>query len=284
MGLRVLILALLLGTVTGCGAVLGPTAGEMTLQAQNSELGTQVAYLSSTATVEVDRMMVTVEHASTEVRAVAIQRDRLRATLQARGTDVEFLDLTQPQIDDLPDGISPDQLLGANDGVNPAVAPPVTPPGADVVPPAPGGADAAAGTPVPDAAPGGLQVLNPTLTTGVDSNDCAINSQTSFGENTVEIYLVTRAVSFPVGTTVTTRWAREGEVVASFPFTYDFAIDDACIWSFIDQTDVAFTPGNWSVAMDVNGQPTVGPISFTITGTAPAEPDVMEEPVITPQP
>ena len=127
--LKILQLATLALLISACGGIVGPTAQEATLQARNNELGTQIADLRQTATVEMDRMMVTVEHSETEVRSVAFQRDALRATVIARGTDAGFVDVTIPQDGaGLPPGIDTGSLLPTPaPGV---AAPPVTPPGA----------------------------------------------------------------------------------------------------------------------------------------------------------
>jgi hypothetical protein len=255
------VLALL---ASACGAVLGPTAQEATLQARNNELSTQITDLRATATVEVDRMMITVEHAQTEVRSVSQQRDGMRATQISRGTDATFFDANIPSESDLPSGVTPEGLIQPNlSGTTVQSAPPVTPPGgAPAASPAP---NQAVGTPTPPPQ-SGPRLTNPTLTTAVGDDDCALNTSTSFPATTPEIYIVANAVDFPANTTVTTTWTREGEVMDSYDYTYDFAIENACIWSFIDQTDVAFTPGNWTVQLQLSTGGGVGPISFTVTG------------------
>jgi len=264
--LRALLLGATAMVVSACAGIVGPTAQEMTLQSRNVELSTQISDLRQTATVETNRMMITVEHASTEVRSVGFQRDALRATLIARGTDAGFVDVTAPNSsDDLPDGIDSASLL-PTPGPGSAAPPAVTPAGA--------GDDAtldqsqvAAGTATPAAEATGPRLTDPVLATGVNNNDCAANSQTSFPSSTQEIYIVATALDFPVGTTVTARWSQDGTVLGTYEIPFDFAIDGACIWAFIDQTDFAFTPGNWTVELLVNGSPGLGPIPFTITGT-----------------
>jgi hypothetical protein len=275
--LKILQLTALATLISACGGIVGPTAQEATLQARNNDLGTQIADLRQTATVEMDRMMVTVEHSETEVRSVAFQRDALRATLIARGTDAGFVDVTIPQDGaGLPPGIDTGSLL-----LTPApgaAAPPVTPPGAGD-PNASGVGDPAAvldpnqveqGTPTAVAPTTGARLVDPVLATGVLNNDCAANNFTTFDSTTEAIYVVATAVDFPVGTTVTASWSREGTVQGSYDIPFDFAIQQACVWAFIDQSDFPFTPGNWTVEILVNGQPSVGPVAFTITGEAPA--------------
>jgi hypothetical protein len=265
---RIWLLCLALG-LSACAGIVGPTAPEQTLQAQNYDLSTQIFDLRQTATVEMDRIQITVEYASTEMRSVAFQRDALRATLIARGTDSGFIDVTAPDGNsDLPPGIDPANLLptpGAGDA-----APPITPPGATPPPADPNVA--------PTAAPAtGPRLVDPVLARGVNDNDCAINSQTSFANTTPAIYVVATALDFPTGTTVTAQWSREGTVQGSYDIPFDFEINNACIWAFIDQTDFAFTPGNWSVQLLVNGSPSVGPLPFTITGEAATTDDTVTD-------
>lgn len=269
-------LALLL---SACGGIVGPTAQEATLQARNDELGTQLADVRQTATVEMDRMMVTLEHAATEVRSVGFQRDALRATLIARGTDAGFVDVTIPGAGEgLPPGIDSGSLLPTP--APGAAAPPVTPPGAEdpnagsvgnpaaVIDPN----QVAQATTTPAAPTTGARLVEPVLATGVLSNDCAADNVTTFAPTIPEIYVVATAVDFPAGTTITARWSREGTVQGSYDIPFSFEIQQACVWAFIDQTDFPFTPGSWTVELLVNGAPGVGPLAFTITGEAPPAP------------
>ncbi len=244
---------LILLVTTACGAVLGPSDAELTLSAQNRDLGTQVALLRETATVEVDRMQITLEHAQTEVRNVEVQNLRLLATLEARGTSSDFLGLTEPEAATLPPGIDPAALLPEGADLN-GGAPPVSTATPTATPP-----------PAPTSA-SGAQLVNATLASGVQNDDCALDTRDTFDVNTAEIYVVATAVNFPANTTVTARWFNEGTEVGTFPFTYDFEIPQACIWFFIDQSDVTFTPGNWSVQLDLDGERGFGPLTFTIVG------------------
>lgn len=266
MSIRPIVMVLLALTVSGCGAVLGPTDAEVTLQAQNDTLSTQIADLRQTATVETDRMMVTLEHAATEVRSVGFQRDALRATLIARGTDPGFLDVTAPEGAALPDGISPESLLPADGNNAIAAVPAVTPVGA--APAVAPGATTPTVTPPPQDGP---RLSNPVLASGVQNNDCAANDLTTFTSTNEAIYIVATAQDFPAGTVMTARWALEGQVQGSYDIPFNFEIQEACVWAYIDQSDFPFTPGNWTVELLINQLPAVGPLPFTITGAeAPA--------------
>lgn len=272
--LTILTFSILALVISACGTIVGPTAQEMTLAAQNQSLGTQIADLRATATVEVDRMMITVEHAETEVRAVVRQRDALRATMIARGTDPGFLDVTQPEAGDLPPGIDPNLLLPQ---ATPGAAPPITP-GAPVDPNAAPLDPNALPTPTSALPPTtGPRLENVILATGVGSDDCATDNVTTFPNTIAEIYVVATARDFPAETTVTARWSREGTVMGAYNIPFNFEITNACIWAFIDQTDFVFTPGTWTVELDINGTPATAPLTFTISdaGGGAAESDEM---------
>ena len=246
---------LMVGLMVACGSIVGPTAMESTLQAQNFDLSTQLALVRSTATVEMARMLVTVDVLSTESRELNAQRDRLVATLQGRGTDVGFIQSTLPDGQSLPQGISAELLLGGLTPLPQAQQLGVTPLAGNLTP-----------TPVATPTPPLLtRLLEPTLATGVNNNDCASNSLTTFTADTPEIYIVTRALDLTAGSVVTARWTYEGAIRGQYDITFDFDVSDACIWAYIDQTDFEFTPGNWTVALDVDGYNLVTPIAFTIT-------------------
>ncbi|MFZ4826048.1 MAG: hypothetical protein ACOYLB_01710 [Phototrophicaceae bacterium] len=246
---------LMLVLMGACGSIVGPTAMESTLQAQNFDLSTQLALVRSTATVEMARMLVTVEVLSTESRELNAQRDRLVATLQGRGTDVGFIQSTLPDGQGLPEGISADLLLS---GLTPLPA--TTQLGATTltgnITPTP------AVTPTP---PILTRLLEPTLSNGVNSNDCASTSLTSFSADTPEIYIVARALDLKAGSVVTARWTYEGAVRGQYDIPFDFDVSNACIWAYIDQSDFEFTPGNWTVALDVDGYNLVAALPFSIT-------------------
>ncbi|HEX2907185.1 MAG TPA: hypothetical protein VHO69_10020 [Phototrophicaceae bacterium] len=49
-----------------------------------------------------------------------------------------------------------------------------------------------------------------------------------------------------------------------YDFTPDFVIEQNCIWFYIDSSDTDFTPGNWTVQLEMNGQVVGEPVAFTI--------------------
>ena len=59
------------------------------------------------------------------------------------------------------------------------------------------------------------------------------------------------------------------EQVANYDWTPTFDINGACIWFYIDQSEVAFTPGTWRVQMALNGSPVGSAAVFSIVEANP---------------
>jgi len=247
--------------VSGCGSIVGPTAQEMTLIAQNQDLTTQIAQVRQTATHEFDNLQITAEFAAILVRRNALERDALRATLIARGTDPGFIDVTLPQ------GIAPDVVIPNTTGATVPIAPAVTPPGG-VNTPIP--LITATATATPPAS--GTRLTEVVMASGVDNNDCALDSVSSYAATAERIYVVGRALEFPAGTQIRAVWSYEGQQRGAYDISFDFAIDNACIWAFIDQSEFEFTPGNWTVQLAVNGVTTNPPLAFTVIAQPAADP------------
>jgi hypothetical protein len=238
------VMLLIAGTLAN--ACSGSSTQEQTLVAENDAMRTEIANIRTTATVEADRMMITLEYVETQVQRTQGQQQDLISTMVARGTPTA------------------------------AIVPPVPQAGGTFavptsIPSAPGTTQevigAATGIPVTLIASGPTQapsLSNIVLSEAVGDNDCALNTQTQFSTTTAQIYVVATASSVPAGTLITSRWQRGADEVANFDFTPDFDIEQACIWFFIDQTDIAFTAGQWSVALAINSAPVGAAVPFTI--------------------
>jgi hypothetical protein len=255
-------------SVSAC-QFFGPSTSEMTLAVQNQVLNTEIAAIRATATVEADRMMVTLEHAQTAVNHVDGQTQDLQATLVARNGLPADLNAITPAAE-LGLATPPPILdLGQN---NNGVAPIGITPGATSAPSIPQqGNPALVITPNVTAAPTG-PLNNIVTASSVGSDDCALNPTTSFTTATPEIYVVARAVGIGPSDSITSRWLAGGSEVVSYDWTPSFEIEDACIWFYIDQSEIAFTPGNWQVQMELNGQAVGSPVNFTIAeSSAPGD-------------
>lgn len=226
------------------GACSGTSNAELTLVAQNVALGTQIADVRNTATVEADRLQVTAVYIETAIALSLQQNQRLSATIEA---------------------------LGGNPALVAPVAGTPTPlPALDAAVPATtseAGVSAADGTVVAaTATPASPSLYNAVTARGVGANDCALASVTDFGAADTNIYIVATASNIAPGMVLSSRWYLEGQEVIAHEFTPDFAIDQNCIWFYIDSTETEFTPGNWTVQLEINGQLAAEPVAFTISG------------------
>lgn len=235
------IIALFLASCAGAGGDV-----QLTLVSQNVELSTQIADLRSTATYEADRLQITIEYIETAIPAATLQNQVLSLTLQASG--INPLNVT-------PGAPIPTQLPAVQNPTNTTAQALVTPGAGTTV-------DAELITPASQTTP---QLYNIVLAEGVGSNDCALASQFSFSSATSQIYVVATAANIPSGTLLASRWFNEGTQVVLHDFAPDFNIEQNCIWFYIDQADTVFTPGNWSVQLEINGSPAGSPVPFTIT-------------------
>jgi hypothetical protein len=219
------------------GACARQNQVELTLVATQVALNTQIAAIRNTATIEAERIQVTVEYMATQVRNAEVQNDQLRATLVARGIDPQTFT-----------NIDPLSITPVPGGTNNVAQPEVTFEAIPVIPPTPGGEPA---------------LTNIVMSENVGDDDCAIGATSTFSANAQQIYIVATALNIQPGTTIVSRWQIGGQEIVH-DFTPDFEINQNCIWFFIDQVDTTFTPGNWNVQLEINGTP-VGTVNFSIS-------------------
>ena len=217
---------------------------QLTLVSQNVALSTEIADIRSTATFAADRLAQTAEYLGTTIAQGIQQGDLLAVTLSASGVDAA--QVTPGAF--IPTPLPAEAIPQINNTTPLATVEAVV-----------GRAATTVGTP---AAP---SLYNIVTTDGVGSNDCALGSVTTFSSSTEQIYVVATAANIAPNTRLSSRWFQEGNEVAFHDFTPDFTIEQNCIWFFIDQTDTAFTPGNWSVQLSINDAPAAPPVAFTIT-------------------
>jgi len=242
--------------VTVLAACSGSSSVEQTLVAENQALNTQIVDMRSTATVDADRLLITQEFVLTEIGNVDGQNRALIATLVERGTPTQAIgDITPLAATSVPptQPAPPSGQLATEE---------VTSLDANVQ------GTPAAVTPVSTATVAGPpRLANIVTAEGVDDNDCAVNPTSTFSTVSEAIYVVAVAASLqPGATTITSRWRQEGAEVVTFEFSPDFT--EGCLWFFIDQTDIPFTPGNWSVELEINGGLVGAPVPFTIVDAA----------------
>lgn len=240
-------LGILLLLLAACG---GNGAQEQTLVADHAATGTGIADIRNTATYAADFLMRTAEYSQTQVRFVRDRNESLRATSTARGYDPDMVNFSQPQ-GAVPVGTpisteAPGQLATI---ASPPAATPRTRPTTIAT---------------PTQLSNSPRLVNIVTARGVDSNDCAMNPTAQFRTTDEAIYVVASANDLPRSAVLTARWYQGGTEVVSFDFTIGIPIENACIWAFIDQTDVAFTPGEWSVLLEIDGTPAAPATTFMI--------------------
>ncbi len=240
---------------------------------QNQVAQTQIAAVRATATMNSDRLLVTLENAQTAVGNVDLQSTRIASTLIAAG--MAFVDASQitPVVPTTVSSGDSDFTTTSPRVANPLmtpVAPQVNSQGS-----AQGDSSLVQATPTvvfqPTGDPNAPGLLNITLTDTVGSDDCATNPSTRFSTSTADIYVVATAHKIQPETTLTATFSLEGQVIQTYPWTPGFEIDGACIWFHLPSDEVTFTPGNWSVALTVNDSPVGAPIPFSIESDTPTE-------------
>ena len=215
---------------------------ELTLVAQKISLETQIAAVRSTATVDAERLQITVEYMGTLVGRAEAQQSQLQATLVARGSD--------------PSGIGADASQFNTPFPTPDNGAINNNPAATQVP--------LAATLEPTLIPDVPTLQDIVMSPGVGNDDCASNPTDTFTIGTPEIYVVATGINITAGTNVAARFAIAGQEIRH-DFTPDFDINGNCIWFFIDENDLPFVAGAWSVQLELNGTSASGLIPFTIT-------------------
>src|SRR5262249_590837 len=156
------------------------------LVATQLALNTQIVAIRNTATVQADRLQVTVEYMETQVRSAEIQNDQLRATLVARGVDPNAL----TNID--PSSLTPPPPNNVNRIPQPEITGEALPP----ITSTPGGAPA---------------LTNIVTSENVGNDDCAVGVSSTFSASAQQIYVVATALNIQPGTTIVSRWQVGGQ-------------------------------------------------------------------------
>jgi hypothetical protein len=231
-------------------AACSDDSAQQTLVAENAALGTQISDIRATATFQRDVLQITVEALQLASTQVVQQNFDIKATMQATGVDPTAMALVRPG-----------EFATVAATRSPQSAPIVGSVTPEIVT---GTLDLTAI--VPTETPGEPTLYNMVMADGVGDNDCALGSVTSFTSSAERIYIVATAANIAPGTVLGSQWFREGTLLVSPEYTPNFAINQNCIWFYVDQTDFTFTAGSYSVQMTINGTAVGQPIPFTITG------------------
>jgi hypothetical protein len=254
MTLRLWISWFLLGlALVACG---GTGADQQTLAAHDDSLSTQFAAIRITATTEAERYLSTAEFSQTRIARVFGQRGEMISTLEARGVDTSILPgavTFEPTTPPLGGGESNVDIQTQT-----LIAPIITPAGAQTTP--------LAATPSATAGSTQPSLTTPVMSTSVGDDDCAVGVTGQFTPAAERIYVVSIATNIQPGMTIRSHWRFGDQEIAVFDFTPDFEINGACVWFYADQSDFIFTPGSYTVTLDIDGVASGVPAAFTILG------------------
>lgn len=224
-----------------------PSNNQQTLIAEHDVAGTELAYERTTATIEAARLRTTLDFAGTQVGFARDQNEFLRSTLIARGTDSAFINesLGRIEISALPSPTTrpPDSPAISPSSLNDAATLSITPP-----------ADSIAQS----------RLSNPIITNSVGENGCARVINPILTPQSEAIYVVVTAQNIAAGTQIASRWRQGEQEIAFYDYVPTTDIINECVWFFIDQTDAVFSPGTWSVTLELAGQVVGTPIPFVI--------------------
>lgn len=244
---------------------------------QNEQAQTQIAAVRATATINADRMLITLESAQTAVANVDLQSTRIASTLIAGG--MAFVDASA-----ITPVASTQEESVATSTPGAQIANPLLTPGAPVVnsggaaqgdsaliPTTPNAPDDQATEDI-QADPNAPNLTDIRLTDAIGADDCPVSATNSFSSSTTEIYVTAVGNNIPASATLDSIWYLEGTQVQDYSWSPGFAVDGVCIWFRLPSSEVAFTPGNWSVELMIDGV-AAGALDFTMTGDEPAEID-----------
>jgi len=244
-----LLITLLL--ISACGT----STEQLTLVADHNIANTQIIDIRASATVVRARMQTTLDFAGTRAIEVEQQGQFLRSTLVSLGTESAFINNSLPLPGNFPT-FTPQPTSPIN-------IPVTTAPQPQVIEELNAEGTPIQITPAPTAVAVQPRLENIVLSSGVNDNDCAIDTNPRFTPASTEIYVVATAYNVPANTTISSSWQSNGTEVALFSFQTEVDVNGSCIWFFIDQSDAEFVIGSWSVELKVD-EVSAPPIPFQI--------------------
>ena len=249
-------LAVALVSIAALLTACGPSEVQLSATSAYEIAETDINRLRTTATVARARLQITLDYVGTRVMQVEQANQFLRSGLMDLGTESAFIDANLSQLQLQP---TPTQRQGLA-SVTGATATPLTLlAGSNAQRVQVAAATAVAIT--PDYRPRLGKVV---LASRVDAEDCALDINPLFTPESAAIYIVARAFNIPAGANLSSIWQRQGTEVAQLSFQTEFAINDNCIWFFIDQSDTPFLAGAWSVEIRLDGEALMSPLPFRV--------------------
>lgn len=239
--LRAIYLISVFALISGACSALTPDDPVATLRAEREGYVAEATTIASDALAQQTQVIQTASAAETYVSQVEARNALLAATLRA------VLPPTQ-------------QIIVDSGAVTPGLLATPAPPN---MPGMEGEGTTTSGE--SNASVGGTTFTEVATALSVrDSDGCAVSTQNTFAADVNRIYVTARALNITAGTTMRVEWRYNGAQSYTENFTVDRNDDDFCLWFYIEPTEVAFSPGSWSVQLYANDQAIQPEVSFTI--------------------
>ncbi|MGJ3239654.1 MAG: hypothetical protein ACFE0Q_13170 [Anaerolineae bacterium] len=244
----------------------------LTAEANYLMASTQITDLRITATVQSARAATTLDFLGTRGAVEATRSIFLEETLVATGFAPDTLATQRqailgssptPTTTNTPLPEITEETIGIQGDARESLILP-TPIEVTINAPNPTATPLSVAPPTPDL--GALQLGDLVTATGTGEDGCGTGITSIFNDDVPEIYVILPTFNLSANTyNFAARWQRDGQAVGPvYEFTPDYDADALCIWFFVDPSDFAFEAGNYSVAIDINGQLAAGPVPFLI--------------------
>jgi hypothetical protein len=229
--------------VVSCQA-LSPQDERAPLQTQGASSLAEVAQLQTSSAVELANAQVTFEYARTDIAVDNGVNQQLLATLSIRITPTPRL-TTDFGPDDM--GLMVTPGTGSNAG------------SASVD-------TSAANSGLPSGDPNAAFLVTGMASSVRESDGCVEATTNSFSTDAPRVYATFVANNLQAGTPLRVDWVQNGEVMYFSDWISDQNYPQICVWFYITNADVAFTPGSWSARILANDQ-LIQEVPFTFEGT-----------------
>ncbi len=227
---------------------LSPEDDRIPLQTQAASYETEITMLQTRSVEEVANAQATFAIDRDKIAAENAVNQQLLATLSIRITPTPRL-----TTDTMPDDTG---LMVTTGGSGPD----------SVVDPA--------GTTGNTGSAGGTETFSdtgsPFLITGMAtsvraSDGCVETTTSSFSVNTPRVYATFVANNLQAGTPLRVDWVQNGNIMYFSDWTPDQNYPQICVWFYVTNADIAFTPGSWSARFLANNQ-LIEEIPFSFEG------------------
>jgi hypothetical protein len=231
-GPRLFLISIVVSLLVSCQA-LAPQDERAPLQTQGANFQAEVAQLQTSSASDLANAQATFEFARTDIAVDNAVNQQLLATLSIR--------------------ITPTPRLTTDNAVV------LTTPGAG------SGVDTMGSEGIPARDTGSAFLVTGMATSVRESDGCVETTTSSFSIDAPRVYATFVANNLQAGTPLRVDWVQNGEVLYFSDWTPDQNYPQICVWFYITNADVPFTPGSWSARVVANDQ-LVQEIPFTFEG------------------